>query len=58
MEATVLEANEARRLILSGQAPAYLKVSGVLDFSNEVHLTWLPEGLEVEQLILANCSAL
>jgi hypothetical protein len=58
MAATVLDASEARRLILGGQAPAYLTVNGDLDLSNETSLTWLPEGLEVGRLVLANCSAL
>src|SRR5215469_8644839 len=58
MEGNVLDASEARALILSGHAPAHLKVNGDLDFSNEVSLTWLPEGLEVGRLVLANCSAL
>lgn len=58
MEATVLDASEVRRLILSGQAPAHLKVNGDLDFSNEVSLTRLPEGLEVGRLVLDNCFAL
>jgi hypothetical protein len=51
-------ADQARRLILSGQAPASLNVSEDLDFSGEVTLTALPEGLRVRRLVLDNCSAL
>lgn len=58
MDVSIMEASEARRLILSGEAPAHLTVTGELDFSQETRLTALPEELEVERLVLDDCSAL
>ena len=58
MSVIELEADEARKLILRGQAPAHLKVHGTFDVSNESSLTCLPEELEVERLVMDNCSAL
>lgn len=58
MEAIALDAEEARRLILSGQAPEHLRVNGDLDLSGETRLTTLPTGLEVGRLVLDQCSAL
>lgn len=51
-------AEKALALIVSGQAPVGLDVSGDLDFSNYGALTALPERLQVKRLILDNCSAL
>jgi hypothetical protein len=58
METPTLEAIEARKLLLSGQAPAHLRVNGDLDLSHEVSLTVLPEGLNVGRLVLDHCPAL
>lgn len=58
METSLMEASDARRLILGGKAPAHLTVKGDLDFSQENDLTELPTGLTVERLILDHCSAL
>ena len=55
---TSVTTEQARALIVSGQAPAGLNVSGDLDFSNYGALTALPEGLRVRRLVLDNCSAL
>lgn len=58
MDAITLDAEEARRLILSGQAPNHLCVNGDLNFSGETRLTALPAGLEVKRLVLDQCSSL
>lgn len=58
MDAITLGVEEARRLILSGQTPQRLRVTGDLDFSGETGLTALPAGLEVNRLVLDQCSAL
>src|SRR5215510_10435950 len=53
-----LQANEARKLILRGGAPANLRVSGHLDLSNNPRLKRLPEGLTVASLDLSGCKSL
>src|SRR5579883_1010185 len=58
METPTLEATEARELILSGRAPAHLRVNGELHLANEDGLTVLPEGLTVDRLVLDYCDAL
>jgi hypothetical protein len=58
MDVLVVDASEARELILSGQAPAYLKVNGQLNLFCQDSLTHLPEGLEVEHLVLDDCEYL
>src|SRR2546427_6040148 len=47
-----------RRLILSGCAPAGLRVHGHLDLSNSPNLVALPDGLAVTSLDLSGCTAL
>lgn len=58
MTATVVSADEARALILSGRAPADLPVEGSLDLSNAAELAGLPPGLSADTLRLAGCTAL
>jgi len=53
---TLLSADEARRLILQGGAPANLRVKGRLDLSNASGLTGLPPGLSADVLDLGGSS--
>ena len=55
---TPIPAAEAKKLILSGRAPAGLRVSGHLDLSGSRKLVALPAGLAVDSLDLRNCSVL
>ena len=48
----------AKLLIQSGQAPAGMEVTGVLDLSGDTDLTALPEGLTVGTLNLSGCTGL
>jgi hypothetical protein len=53
-----VHADTARKLIRAGNAPAGMKVSGSLVFTDDDMLTELPEGLTVATLKLSNCPAL
>jgi len=58
MTATVVSADEARALILSGRAPANLRVEGRLDLADSTELAALPAGLIIDTLRLAGCTGL
>src|SRR5215813_3251169 len=53
-----LPAEEARKLILLGEAPANLRVSGHLNLSDNSSLKELPDGLTVASLDVSGCGAL
>src|SRR5262249_14188575 len=53
-----LQPEEAKKLILRGEAPANLRVSGCLELSNNPNLEKLPEGLTVEDLDVSGCKSL
>ena len=53
-----LPAEEARKLILLGEAPANLRVSGHLNLSDNSNLKELPDGLTVASLDVSGCGAL
>lgn len=55
---TPFNSAQARTLILSGQAPTEMTVSGSLNFANCKNLTELPAGLKVTSLDLSNCTGL
>src|SRR5579859_784051 len=57
MPITSVSSEQARRLILHGEAPANLHVSGGLDLSRST-ITTLPAGLRVKRLMLDECVAL
>ncbi|HLZ60188.1 MAG TPA: hypothetical protein VKR06_24825 [Ktedonosporobacter sp.] len=58
MQTISVTSEQARRLILNGEAPAGLNVSGGLDLSDCTSLTTLPAGLRVKRLVLDECSSL
>jgi hypothetical protein len=53
-----LPAEDARNLILRGEAPANLRVSGHLNLSDNSSLKELPDGLTVTSLDVSGCGAL
>lgn len=53
-----VDARKARELILSGRAPADMRVIGHLDLSGQSDLRSLPAGLAVASLDLRGCTAL
>jgi hypothetical protein len=52
---TTMKAADAHKLILSGEAPENLHVTGHLDLSKELNLKALPDGLEVTRLTIRGC---
>jgi len=55
---SLLSPKEARKLILRGEAPAKLHVSGHLNLSNNPTLEALPEGLTAASLDVSGCESL
>lgn len=53
-----LSAEQAKQLILKGNAPEGLTVEGHLNLTNQARLTSLPRGLTVKRLTLDGCSSL